>query len=570
MKLLTVLLKSKYLRRIRKKGKWIYEYFKPKNKLTPKQELEALRRESKIVDKERLFAKMKMPEYKTTETVPQKKAPVKTETEKKPEVTKKQLEQRIHMLSQALLSGSLTAEQRKSYSKELTEVSKKHFDMIDDAKATADIKKKLTIGSDKTRGKDKVKRKQRTGDKLQHPLNQAQKKVSDANVKEHEIDEERKLTEGLREGETYYNEKPSEIMNVGKDFWSAKRHDYTTYEESGSTLAQMEKDGVAEKMVNKKTFLGGGGIADFDERVARGEEPQKVIYEAMLRDFIRNAPETGTIEKGYDEKLRQDYVNFTSQFNRIAQNTTRMVDLMIGLQQPIADLAKRGTDPLYGVVGKLATLAISPSKYKYLTWSGGLDKRERKKYSNLNKLQSDINNGVTMDATYAKAMVEGEASVAETGAVKKGSTITLKPSILEAMAVIKYKNIDEASEKAFSDARAKWLSGREKHVADGIKKIVNEARKDDEISAKADRVYDDQISNAGLYFKKKYLKKDGTINKNGEKRWEKIFVDGSANGEGFNWDENGELLFEGTLKYGHASDTVFLKEGHKIHFNTVK
>lgn len=184
--------------------------------------------------------------------------------------------------------------------------------------------------SNETRGEDKQKRKERSDKgkkrvmtkKDAEDFDKLDKEIEDSNKKAKTIE----TPEDLRNAEGYYNEKPNEIMNVGRDIWSAKRLAYNTYEQAGATLEKMEQDGVAEKMVTKNKFLGLSGFGDFSERIKSGEDGLKICINKWLRDAILSSPEYGQDEE-MNKSRRAVYVRICSEINKISNSTNSGLDL---------------------------------------------------------------------------------------------------------------------------------------------------------------------------------------------------------------------------------------------------
>ncbi len=136
--------------------------------------------------------------------------------------------------------------------------------------------------------------------------------------------EEIKENEKIAAREGYYNEKPSEILNVGSDVWGAARHRFDTYEKFNVDFNQMEKDGTAAAYVTKQNLLGDYGLANKDERVKAGETEYKVLASFLVRDILPNVPKN-------NEEARARYVDFCRAITRLDQETTNATDFLTGL-----------------------------------------------------------------------------------------------------------------------------------------------------------------------------------------------------------------------------------------------
>lgn len=143
--------------------------------------------------------------------------------------------------------------------------------------------------------------------------------------------EEVKQDEELVAREGYFNEKPSEILNVGKDVWGAARHNFDTYEKFNVDLNQMELDGTASAYVSKKNIFGSYGLADKDERVAKGETEYKVLASFAIREYLAKMP-------GNNEESRKKYMEFCRAITRLDQESTDAKTFYVGLGEVFASL----------------------------------------------------------------------------------------------------------------------------------------------------------------------------------------------------------------------------------------
>lgn len=134
----------------------------------------------------------------------------------------------------------------------------------------------------------------------------------------------KEVDESLRE--EYFNEKPSDIMNIGKDVMGAKRHNFTTYEKVDVSLEELEKDGVAKGYVTRKNLIGNFGLENKDERVANGETDYKVLGSFLVRQYFKKVPHDNA-------SSRKEYMNFVRSIIRYDNETNSMDDLTNGLSQ---------------------------------------------------------------------------------------------------------------------------------------------------------------------------------------------------------------------------------------------
>lgn len=131
--------------------------------------------------------------------------------------------------------------------------------------------------------------------------------------------------------ENYFNEKPSEILNIGKDVLGAKRHSFTTYEKLDVSLEELEKDGVASGYVTKKNLIGDFGLENKDERVANGETEYKVLGSFLVRSYLTKGPKDSSEE-------RKKYMEFVRSIIRFDNETNSMDDFVSGLGQSIKNI----------------------------------------------------------------------------------------------------------------------------------------------------------------------------------------------------------------------------------------
>jgi hypothetical protein len=154
----------------------------------------------------------------------------------------------------------------------------------------------------------------------------------EVNVKPTSVEvEESKAEEETEAREGYFNEKPSEILNVGRDVWGARRHNFDTYSKFSTDVSALEKDGTANAYVTKKNLLGDYGLADKDQRVANGETEFKALASYAIKDALLKCPP----DKQED---REKYFEFCRAITRYDQETSSVVDFFDGLAQSFANL----------------------------------------------------------------------------------------------------------------------------------------------------------------------------------------------------------------------------------------
>jgi hypothetical protein len=135
--------------------------------------------------------------------------------------------------------------------------------------------------------------------------------------------------ETAREG--FFNEKPAEILNVGKDVWGAARHNYDTYNRMNVDVNSMEKDGTAQAYVTKKNLFGDYGLANKDERVKSGETEFKVLASFVMREYLSKMPPD-------DPESRTTYMNFCRAISRLDQETTDAKTFYFGVADVFANM----------------------------------------------------------------------------------------------------------------------------------------------------------------------------------------------------------------------------------------
>jgi len=135
--------------------------------------------------------------------------------------------------------------------------------------------------------------------------------------------------EAAREG--YFNERPAEILNVGKDVWGAARHNYDTYQQMNADVNQMEKEGTAQAYVTKKNLFGDYGLANKDERVGKGETEYKVLASFVMREYLSKMPPNNPTDRAM-------YMDFCRAISRLDQNTTDAKTFYFGMAETFAQM----------------------------------------------------------------------------------------------------------------------------------------------------------------------------------------------------------------------------------------
>lgn len=258
-------------------------------------------------------------------------------------------------------------------------------------------------------------------------LNEDQKKEE---VKDEEI--------ASREG--YFNERPAEILNVGKDVWGAARHRYTTYEKFDADISQMEKDGTAQAYVTKKNLLGSYGLENKDERVYKGETDYKVLASYAIRDYLLKMPENS-------EESRQKYIEFTRAIARLDDNTKNSSEYLMGLSEAFylsfpqeekkpgeyRDVMARGSkvDRSDNIIGKSLRVffkSLGPDVNQYEYYS--LDKKEKKQFNNLANIM--LSESGEKNLTYEDLRRDILGATKASGIkIKKGDNIKLTEDLKE-------------------------------------------------------------------------------------------------------------------------------------------
>jgi hypothetical protein len=298
---------------------------------------------------------------------------------------------------------------------------------------------------------------------------------------------EQEKSDEIQNREGYYNEKPSEIMNVGNDVWGAVRHNYDTYEKFDADMGQMESDGTATAYVTKKNLIGDYGLANKDERVANGETEYKVLASFTARDYLPKVPPD-------DEMSRQKYMEFVRALIRLDDNTDKAQDFFMGLSEiyqrifpqtdesieyakqkhqqdeirsaggvPMTHLAEKKDfvdikkivgSPLKIFLDSLANIANRGDIYS-------LDRKERKQFENLSEIilsegKERFVSGTESKYEELKRKILGATKAAGIK-VKKGDTILLSDSIKENVYITQTSFDTPENNENYHNARKRYL-----------------------------------------------------------------------------------------------------------------
>ena len=123
----------------------------------------------------------------------------------------------------------------------------------------------------------------------------------------------------VKRAKKYYNEKPSDIKNIGEDVWGAKRHNFDTY-----SLGELEKQGVAKKYINKKNLIGEIEVNKAG-RKKRGEDIHKIYAVYTIKKLLKNSPPDS-------EKARSIYYNFVKKLETLDSQTKTGDEFLKGLK----------------------------------------------------------------------------------------------------------------------------------------------------------------------------------------------------------------------------------------------
>ena len=258
---------------------------------------------------------------------------------------------------------------------------------------------------------------------------------------EQKIEESEDEKEAAREG--YYNEKPSEILNVGNDVWGARRHNYDTYEKFNANIEQMEKDGTASAYVTKKNLFGDYGLANKDERVVKGETEFKVLASYTVREYLSKLPEDSP-------EMRKTYIDIGRAITRLDNETKTAREFILGLSEFIIQLTPENQIPkqddedkpnqisvmdiiknettkgqMYKIIGyPLFALAESVMGIKNKMTYYNMEKKDRFQMTNLMNIVSSEIGSKNLSYDDLRKDILG-ATKASGIKVKKGDTISL-------------------------------------------------------------------------------------------------------------------------------------------------
>jgi sulfur relay (sulfurtransferase) DsrC/TusE family protein len=286
--------------------------------------------------------------------------------------------------------------------------------------------------------------------------------------------------EAAREG--YFNERPAEILNVGKDVWGAARHNYDTYKQMNADVNQMEKDGTAQAYVTKKNLFGDYGLANKDERVSKGETEFKVLASFVMREYLAKMPPNNPEDRAV-------YMDFCRAISRLDQETTDAKTFYFGVADVFANMfpteAQKPATPGQGMSvldmipqerkGKKPEMIIGPvltalfyslnqqanqSRNIYYT----MDKKERKQMDIMSAALLAETGKTNKTYNQLEVMIFGETKLSGVKA-KKGDAVVFAENLKDRVYVIR---IDFASD-----------SDKSKH--DALMDEVSDMRKDENI-----------------------------------------------------------------------------------------
>lgn len=265
------------------------------------------------------------------------------------------------------------------------------------------------------------------------------KELNPEQKKESENDE----TQAAREG--YYNEKPANILNVGRDVWGAARHNFDTYEQLNADISQMEKDGTAYAFVTKKNLFGDYGLANMADRVSKGETEYKVLASFVVREYLPKMPPDNAAD-------RDKYMAFCRAIQRLDNETTDAKTFYFGLAElfsqmfsidkfenahdkngmDILELSKKEiTDQIVGIVGSpmaslLSSLNGNKTLYRKIYYS--MDKKVRKQFTNMGTILLSEQGKENKTSKDIQTMIFGATKMAGIK-VKKGDTVVFAENL---------------------------------------------------------------------------------------------------------------------------------------------
>lgn len=254
----------------------------------------------------------------------------------------------------------------------------------------------------------------------------------------------------------YFNEKPSEILNVGKDVFGARRHNFDTYASMNVDVSQLEKDGVAQAYVTRKNLIGDYGLSDKEDRIAQGETDYKVLASFCVKDTLLKVP-------GNSEKLRSNYMNFCRSLTRLDDNSKDAKTFLLGLAEQIDKIFPNNLDkteiaatigkPLYVFLDILSEYNQTGETSKSMKLFYGLDKNERKQYTNLRKvLESELD---IQKKTYDELRVDILGATKASGVkVKKGDSFIFSDEFKDQIYTTSFSFASDEDKKLVEQARS--------------------------------------------------------------------------------------------------------------------
>jgi hypothetical protein len=431
--------------------------------------------------------------------------------------TTKELEDRILELNEALSNPDLSEEEKTTLKESVNLLSKETFRRSDEEKQ----KQKETK-------KDQYTPTKKEKDIIETERTDQIEKAMDIDSK---IQSGEKIDE-LRNGENYYNEKPSEILNTGKEVWGAARHKYDTYEISELNLEQMEKDGTAKKMITKKNLVVEPTLNNFDERVKNGEDGSKILLENVIFKLLKNEPvENVNKQEEYNKQNRKYYNDFCRILNRCMAETNTGAELFVALSTATENYKKAG-DPyshfekkegqIDGIWQAEDILGMELLSFLHM---------EDYKYQ-FRKLRKDIQEMIGKTAILmtgkneiteneAKRVLFGEKVVLEEkglGSIKKGDKVTIKKEILEGLYRVKHSFDNDEKENQHNKESIELRKVVDRQFEEEAEKFL-ENFKGTEKYNRIKKIEEDEAKDSIKYLKEKYIKKDGSLSIAGTKRY---------------------------------------------------
>lgn len=409
-----------------------------------------------------------------------KKTPDKKEHDKKSKWHRGALQLLFKLYSKGVgekeLQNMSDSEQRKAYKEFLSQGNKDTFDgfkkqfyqsLFDPATGKpieiGNYLQKTTETVEEVKPKPEVKQETIKGD------NGSKTKTNTGLTKKQA--EEIKNSEERASREGYYNEKPSEVLNVGEDVWGAARHKFDTYEKFTVDISQMEKSGTAQAYVTKKNLLGDYGLANMEERVKAGETEYKVLASYMIRDYLPKMPPNNS-------ESRAKYMEMCRAITRLDENTTTVQDFYLGLAEVYSNVfgkekgtgnidifepidimsfvSKKSKQEIVDIVGfplkalLEATLFI-PDKADYYN----MEKSERKQFNNMSEaLVAERGKEESLTAKDLKSAIIGATKAAGLK-LRKGDSVKLTDKLKNKVYLVTSRFVNDEDKQKYIELSKK-------------------------------------------------------------------------------------------------------------------